>query len=189
MDFDQLYPGRFMKAGEFRDGKGALVDVTLTIKKVELDELEGKKGKETKALMTFQETEKALVLNKTNGTAIKAMFGRNTDAWIGKRVSFYPANIQFEDSDLAIRVRGSPDLQGQIQIDTMIGRKKYKATLVRTGAKQRPAQPNQPKPANGANGPQQPAPAAAPLPGHVSTDQYQSPEPPDDLPAEPGANG
>lgn len=144
MDFDRLYPGQFLKAGMFQ-GR----DVTLTIATVKLDELEGRKGKEMKGVISFSEKPQKLVLNKTNGLCIKAMFGRETNAWIGKRVTLYPAQVQFEDSDLAIRVRGSPDLHAPITFTLKLSRKADRqVTLSKTGvaAKSQPAPQPQPDP-------------------------------------------
>lgn len=128
MDFDRLFPNRFLKAGEFQKR-----DVTLTIAAVKIEELEGAKGKESKAIVSFASTPKQLVLNKTNGLSIRAMFGRETDGWLGKRVTFYPAEIKFEDADLAIRVRGSPDIPGPITFELKLARKKPRSvTLQKT---------------------------------------------------------
>lgn len=129
MDFDKLFPGRFLKAGQFA-GK----DVTLTLTKVVLEQLEGgAKGVETKAIVSFSERPLQLVLNKTNALALKAMFGRETDAWVGKRVTLYPENIEFEGNDLAIRVRGSPDLPANLTFELKLARKKPRqVTLQKT---------------------------------------------------------
>lgn len=130
MDFDKLFPNRFLKAGEFQ-GR----DITMTIAAVKLEELEGAKGKETKAIVSFKERPKQLVLNKTNGLSLRAMFGRETDNWVGKRVTFYPAEIKFEDNDLAIRVRGSPDIAAPVTFELKLARKKPRSvTLQKTGA-------------------------------------------------------
>jgi len=129
MDFDKLFPGRFMKATDF-NGK----DVTLTISGVVVEELEGERKKEVKGLISFKETTKALVLNKTNGLCLKAMFGRETDAWVGKRVTLWPAPIQFEDNDIAIRVRGSPDIAAPVTFTLKLAKKKPReVTLAKTG--------------------------------------------------------
>ncbi len=131
MDFDRLFPGRFVKAGDF-NGK----DVTLTIASVAIEELEGDKGKEMKAIVAFRETKKALVLNKTNALCVRGMFGRETDAWIGKRVTFFPAPIDFGDAEICIRVRGSPDLEKDMAIEVKLARKKAKTvTMVKTATR------------------------------------------------------
>lgn len=129
MHFDKLYPARFLKAGEL-GGK----DVTLTISSVFLEELDGETGKKMKAIVSFVGTQKQLVLNKTNGLCVKAMFGVETESWKGKRVTLYPANISFGDTDLAIRVRGSPDIKDPVTFELRLPRKKGKSvTLARTG--------------------------------------------------------
>lgn len=131
LDFDQLFPNRFLKAGMF-----AGRDVTLTIKEIAVEELVGDKGSEMKGIIKFAEKPQQLVLNKTNGLCLRAMFGRDTGAWVGKRVTFYPAPIDFGDAEIAIRVRGSPDLPANMEIEIKLARKKArKVVMLRTGQK------------------------------------------------------
>jgi hypothetical protein len=117
VDYDQLFPGRFMKAGEFQ-GR----DVTLTISDIEMEDLpQDKGGEKPKGILSFKETKKKLVLNRTNGECIKGMFGRNPQEWIGKRVTFYPAEWNGEP---AIRVKGSPDLAEELTIEVKLPKRK-----------------------------------------------------------------
>lgn len=114
--YDQLYPGRFIKAVELLGKK-----VTLTIADVELEDLEGDDGKKTKALMRFKETPKMLVLCKTNGLAVKEMFGKEIAAWIGKRITI------FEDvwnGEPATRIWGSPDIQEEFEVTIALPRRR-----------------------------------------------------------------
>lgn len=129
MDFDKLFPGRFLKSGEF-DGK----DVSLTIKGIRLEDLpQDGGGTRTRGIVSFQETPKELVLNRTNGECLKAMFGRNTGAWIGKRVVFFPAPFIdpfTREKGTAIRVRGSFDIERDITFDLRLPmRKPQRVTL------------------------------------------------------------
>jgi hypothetical protein len=161
LDFDQLFPNRFLKAGEFK-GK----DVTLTIAGVEIEELEGDKGKQTRGIIAFRETKKALVLNKTNGLCLRGMFGRDTGGWVGKRVTFFPAPIDFGDAEIAIRVRGSPDIPKTMEIEIKLARKKArKVTMQKTGPAQAPTKAN----------------GRAPQPGHAVASPETAPEPPADM--------
>ncbi len=129
LDFDQLFPGRFIKAGEF-NGK----DVTLTIVSVELEPLPQDNGKDQmRGIVGFKETKKQLVLNRTNGECFKAMWGRDVDDWIGKRVTLWPAPYE---GDIAIRVKGSPDLPEAKNFRVKIGRKNKQLMLLPTGKKQ-----------------------------------------------------
>lgn len=116
VDFDELYPGRFIKAGELQGKK-----VTLTIQSVDLDELEGDAGKKIKGIVSFTETGKSLALNKTNGICLRAMFGRKLSDWEGKRVTLFPSTWNGED---CIRIWGSPDIAADEEIVVQLPRKK-----------------------------------------------------------------
>lgn len=137
-DFDELYPGRFLKSGEFKG-----LDVILTIAKVELEKLEGEKGARMRGILSFRESEKQLVLNRTNGECLKAMFGRATDAWLGKRVVLWPA--PFTDPftgevGTAIRVRGSPDIAADVSFELRLSKRKpSQVHLKRIGPGVKPA--------------------------------------------------
>lgn len=134
MDASLLHPSRFLKSAEFR-GK----DVTYTIRSIELEELEDEQGKKkTKGIVGFAETPKLLVINRTNSDCIKGMFGRETDNWVGKRVTFYPApffdNFTKEHTT-AIRVRGSPDIKESVTVSVHLPRKKATTVkMTKTGA-------------------------------------------------------
>lgn len=169
VDFDELYPGRFLKAGEFKG-----LDVTLTIVRVQIDELEGNKGKQVKGILTFRETPKELVLNKTNGECVKAMFGRKVQEWVGKRVTLYPQKIESDLADIAIRVRGSPDLTSDVEFVLQLPRKAARKLVLKKTSAGRAAAAR--APTNGsASGP-----PASPPP-----DDGQG----EDLGAEPGSAG
>lgn len=117
VDYDQLYPGRFLKAGEFKGKK-----VTLTIKDIDLDKLIGNDGKEkTKGVVSFVETEKQIPLNKTNGICLRAMFGRKVQEWVGKRIILFPGQWNGEE---AIRIYGSPDIPEEQAVEISLPRKK-----------------------------------------------------------------
>ena len=83
VDYDELFPGRFLKAGLFR-GRA----VTLRITDVDVEPLpQDKGGDKMRGIITFAGTDKQLVLNSTNGQCIRAMFGKGVREWIGKRVA------------------------------------------------------------------------------------------------------
>lgn len=129
LDFDQLYPNRFLKSGEF-SGR----DVTLTISGVSQEELEGSSGKKVKVIVSFRETKKEWVAPKTCGICLKAMFGRKVSGWVGKRVTLYPANVMaFGEMVQAIRVRGSPEISKVLDFEEQLGRAKVRFKVVPTG--------------------------------------------------------
>jgi hypothetical protein len=116
VDWDQLYPGRFIKTGDLL-GK----NVTLRIASIDLDELEGETGKKIKGVISFEKTEKQLALNKTNGICLKEMFGRKVQDWVGKRITLMPALWNGED---CIRIYGSPDIEADKEITVTLPRKR-----------------------------------------------------------------
>lgn len=129
VDFDQLYPGRFIKAGELLGKK-----VTLTITDVDTEELMGENNKpKIKATLSFKETDKQMVMCKTNGLCIKAMFGKKLDAWVGKRITI------FEDTwngEPATRIWGSPDIAEDQVVEVALPRRRpFNKTMHRMEAK------------------------------------------------------
>lgn len=173
MDYDELFPGRFLKSGEF---KGR--DVTLVIKGIRTEELpETSGGVRVRGIIAFGGTKKELVLNKTNGECLKALFGRDTAAWLGKRITFFPAPYTDHTTGevgTCIRVRGSPELSADRTIEIRLPKKKPFAWHLRATGQRAPA-PSAPPPA-------QPAAPAAPPSANPQG------EPPDDVPL-PTLNG
>lgn len=122
LSYDQLFPSRFIKAGEFA-GK----PVTLTIAGVELEDLEKEDNTtKTSPIVTFAETKRQWVLIKTNAQCLVAMWGPDTDGWIGHKVTLYPERDAsgLSDSGLCIRVQGSPELTKTIQASIKLPRRK-----------------------------------------------------------------
>jgi hypothetical protein len=103
MGEDLMFPGRYLKSVEL---KGR--DVPITIDRVDKEELlkRDKKTKETKWILHFRESEKALVLNVTNARTITGLYG-NAKGWAGKRITLYPTTCHGERGKIVacIRVR------------------------------------------------------------------------------------
>jgi hypothetical protein len=118
MDADKLIQGRFLKAADF-DGKPW---TTPPIASVKLEKLEGNTGPRVRGVLYFESFEKGWVVNRTNLECLKAMFGRETDDWIGKRVTLHP--VVWSGEDLAIRVKGSPDIERPVTVEVKLPRKK-----------------------------------------------------------------
>lgn len=136
VDWDELYPGRFLKAGDFKGKKP-----TLTIASVKLEELVGDKGPQIKGVISFERTDKQWALNKTNGICLRAMFGRKVQQWAGKRVTLFAGTW---DGEECIRVWGSPDIDADMDVQIQLPRKRpFKMAMHRTGqaAAPKPAVP------------------------------------------------
>lgn len=115
--YEELYPGRFLKAALFKGTKP-----TMTIKDVDVEMLEDAENKpKAKAIITFVERPMQLVACKTNGICIKAMFGNQLKDWVGKRLTLFEGQWNGEP---CIRVWGSPDIAADIKVSVELPRRK-----------------------------------------------------------------
>lgn len=98
--FDRDYIGAWDLGGQ---------DVTVRITKVQAGELIAQGGRKSKKpLCWFEGKEKGFVFNKTNAKIVAAMYGNDTAAWIGKRITLYPTTTQMGGETVdCIRVRPS----------------------------------------------------------------------------------
>ena len=136
VDYDELFPGRFLKAGLFRARP-----VTLQIRAVYTEPLPQDNGQDrVRGVLAFEKTPLELVLNRTNGACIKAMFGPQVQGWVGKRVTFACEQDRFGAQVVdAIRVQGSPDIDRPISITIQLPhRRPLVRQLIPTGNGQPP---------------------------------------------------
>lgn len=84
-DYRSMYDSQWIKAWDL-GGK----DFTVTIEKVEPGEVKNRDGKKRIAVLWFRGAKKPFGCNVTNGKTIAAMYGKNTDAWVGKTITLYP---------------------------------------------------------------------------------------------------
>ena len=148
--FSELYPGRFLHADHLGTKQH-----TLTIADVDVEELQGEKGKQAKAVLAFEKTPLLLVLAKINGTCLKAMFGPNVQDWKGKRVTLYATDkLAPMNGEACVRVLGSPDIKSDIAVEyPMPRRRAVKMTLKPTGnGKGEPSAPKSEEPTHPAAG-------------------------------------
>ena len=97
MKIEDMYPSSssFLKASDLNGKK-----IKLTIESIRMEQLEDKK----KPVLSFKNTDKELVLNKTNAITINAMYG-DTDNWLGKEIKLYPTTVDYAGKPVgAIRV-------------------------------------------------------------------------------------
>lgn len=131
--YDEMFPGRFLKAGLF-NGQPC----TYTIVDIWREEIEGDKGKEAKVLVSFKETPLQLVLAKVNAEAIKAMFGPSVPNWIDRRITFYGTTTIMpfpkRPNEPCIRVYGSPDIDAEIRSEWTPPRRKAVVQILKPTA-------------------------------------------------------
>lgn len=101
MKLNILFPSKYVKAADL-NGK----PVTLTISHLVVEKMGHGAEEEKKPVLYFAKATKGLVLNRTNGMIIGALYGDETDDWKGKRITIYPTKVRaFGSMQDAIRVR------------------------------------------------------------------------------------
>jgi hypothetical protein len=100
MNIQKAFPSNFLKASDFDE------DTTYTIKAVKLESIGQGNDKEEKPVVSFRETDKTFVLNKTNSNTIAGLYGNETDQWVGKQITLFPTEVEFKGAmTLSLRVR------------------------------------------------------------------------------------
>lgn len=96
---DEVYAGNSLKAADLEGS-----DVTMTIASAEAKAFDDG----NKIAITFLETEKTLICNKTNARRIASLHGKEFDKWHGKKITLYPDLVDFKGDEVeAIRVRAT----------------------------------------------------------------------------------
>jgi hypothetical protein len=96
-----LFKGNFLRP-EYLNGTRKRV----TIADVEVVNLGQGKDAKDKAVLRMDEVDQGLVLNKTNAEILRAKFGDETDAWVGKQILLAPDTTSFGGKTVAcIRVK------------------------------------------------------------------------------------
>jgi hypothetical protein len=101
MNIQNAFPSKWLKSGDVEEG-----DLNLTIKSVQIEDIGQGDNQETKPVIYFDETDKGMVLNKTNADTISRLHTPETDNWIGKKISIFATEVDFAGKQtLALRVR------------------------------------------------------------------------------------
>lgn len=101
MNINNAFPSKYLKSGDVENG-----DLVLTIARVTTETVGQGADAEQKPIVYFTETEKGLVLNKVNANSISNLYGPETDAWTGRRISLFSTEVDFAGRPtLALRVR------------------------------------------------------------------------------------
>lgn len=98
MDATKLCPSPHIEAAELKG------DTKVTIKTIDFAEVGAEKV--TKGVVYFEEFDRGFVLNRTNLKRIVAWHGSETDDWIGKQITLYASETEYNgDTVDCIRVR------------------------------------------------------------------------------------
>lgn len=85
MKITELCPSPHIEALDCGEKLGD--ELVVTIKGVQRETVGAEKV--VKGVVLFNEFDRGLVLNKTNSRTIAGLFGNDTDAWIGKKITIY----------------------------------------------------------------------------------------------------
>jgi hypothetical protein len=115
MKISEAFPSKYLRASDLQ-GR----EVKLSMQHVQ----EEKIGNDLKVTVYFKGRDKALVLNKTNASAIADLYGDDTDQWLGKALTLFSVMVDFQGKvGPAIRVRAPRDnriTSGPQQLDDEI---------------------------------------------------------------------
>lgn len=105
MNINQLYGGDYLKAADLQGKPRQLTIAGVDAREFDQQDKDGNSYKKQKAILSFAKTERQLVLNVTNANMIAAIYGPDTDAWIGKVVELRSEKVPFGSNIVdAIRV-------------------------------------------------------------------------------------
>ncbi len=99
MKMSQAFPSKFLAAADLNGNP-----VQATISNCVTEEIGLQK--EVRPVIYFQGCKKGLVLNKTNAGNIVALYGDDSDGWVGKVIEIYPTTTDFQGKTVdCLRVR------------------------------------------------------------------------------------
>jgi hypothetical protein len=102
MHIHEVYPSKWLKAADLAGKPAALKVATATMETLKAPD----GAQETKLVVRFANTSKALVVNKTNLHTLAEVLGDETDAWIGQTIEAYPTRVAMGGKEVdAIRLR------------------------------------------------------------------------------------
>lgn len=100
-DYRSMFGAKYIGAWDLGDK-----DVTVTIAKVQGEELKNKGGSDKRPVVYFVGSDKAMVMNKTNAKTVATLYGTKVSAWVGKRITLYATKTQLGGETVdAIRIR------------------------------------------------------------------------------------
>ena len=138
MDYKLGFKGQYVAAVELGNAQPTLTISRVVIEKIEsMQKDDDGAGKTRDRLVAyFQGEERGWVVNRTNAECMVAMWGRETDKWVGHKVTIFATQVRVGPKmELGIRVKGSPELDKPMSIQVQLPRRKpVPVTLVNTSA-------------------------------------------------------
>lgn len=112
MDINSLFPSKYVKAADLQGH-----DVDLTMRAIAVEDVAGDGSEaEYRPIVYFDGFTKGLLLNRTNARTIAALYGPETDNWLGESITLYPTETSYRGAMVAcIRVRSNRPANGNGQ--------------------------------------------------------------------------
>ena len=99
MRISAAFPSQYLKAADLQGQT-----IRIKISHVAMEDI----GGDQKPILYFADTEKGMVLNKTNANSIAGVHGDDTDNWHGHTIDLYEAQVDFQGKSMpAIRVKAA----------------------------------------------------------------------------------
>jgi len=109
MKISNAFPSDYLKAADLQGGR-----YTMTISQVTIEKIS---ETENKPVIHFHNTNKGMVLNKTNAMNLTILYGDETDNWIGKQIELFTTVVPFQGQNVqAIRLTAPPAQQAAAPI-------------------------------------------------------------------------
>jgi hypothetical protein len=104
VNIDKIYTSKWLRAADVDELMGDSAQAVVSVDRVVMEEV-GQDGQE-KPIVYFKGIDPGLVLNKTNAGTIAQLYGKDTDAWLGKQIALFTTEVDFQGKQvLSIRVR------------------------------------------------------------------------------------
>lgn len=103
MNINDVYPSKYLKSADLQGRIAKLKIINIGYEQI---------GTDHRLVLYFQNKEKGLVLNKTNGRTIADVFGDETDNWIGAELDVFSMKVDMQGRMVdGLRVRVPPPRQ------------------------------------------------------------------------------
>lgn len=103
-NINDVFPTKYLSAADLQGQT-----VRLTIASVAVETLGQGRDQQNKPVAYFRGKQKGLALNKTNANTIAAVYGYETDNWVGAEIDVYPTMVDYQGKQTeAIRLKVVP---------------------------------------------------------------------------------
>jgi hypothetical protein len=97
------FPSKWLRGSDAEEG-----DLLLVIRRISIETIGQGADAEKKPVAWFESEPRGLILNKTNANSLKAMFGDETDDWVGRTIRIYQTETSYNGEMVStLRIKGA----------------------------------------------------------------------------------